>query len=99
MMLSRLHLPGLEDFHPSGSRSRTQLEDLDKMNPSVAMPEEIFSPTLIIYGSRDNAYDGHRVADYFARLNTQDKELIVIPDSGHFLFLQKLYKEKDLEEL
>ena len=67
----------------------TLLENLDKVNPSVAIPEEIFSPTLIIYGSRDNAYDGHRVADYFARLNTQDKELIVIPDSGHFLFLQK----------
>ena len=68
----------------------TQLEVLDKVNPSVvAVPEEIFSPTLIIYGSRDSAYDGHRVADYFARLNTQDKELIVMPDSGHFLFLQK----------
>ena len=67
----------------------TLLENFDKVNPSVAIPEEIFSPTLIIYGSRDNAYDGHWVADYFARLNTPDRELIVIPDSGHFLFLQK----------
>ena len=29
------------------------------------------------------------MADFFARLNTQDKELIVMPDSGHFLFIQK----------
>ena len=55
----------------------------------MAVPEDILTPTLIIYGSRDPAYDGHRVSDYFARLNTQDKELVVMPDSGHFLFLQK----------
>ena len=67
----------------------TQLEGLDAESQVVAVPEEISTPTLIIYGSRDSAYDGHRVSDYFARLNTQDKELIVMPDSGHFLFLQK----------
>ena len=67
----------------------TQLEGIDAEHPSVAVPEDILTPTLIIYGSRDPAYDGHRVSDYFARLNTQDKELVVMPDSGHFLFLQK----------
>ena len=67
----------------------TQMESLEKGNAAVAVPEDISTPTLIIYGSRDGAYEGHRVADFFARLNTQDKELIVLPDSGHFLFLQK----------
>ena len=67
----------------------TQLESLDAESPLVAIPEEISTPTLMIYGSRDAAYNAHRVSDYFARLNTQDKGLIVMPDSGHFLFLQK----------
>ena len=67
----------------------TQLESVEKGNAAVAVPEEISTPSLIIYGARDDAYEGHRVADFFARLNTQDKELIVMPDSGHFLFIQK----------
>ena len=67
----------------------TQLESVDKGTAAVAVPEEISAPTLIIYGARDGAYEGHRVADFFARLNTQDKELMLLPDSGHFLFIQK----------
>ncbi len=67
----------------------TRLESVEKGTAAVAVPEEISSPTLIIYGARDGAYEAHRVADFFARLNTQDKELMVLPDSGHFLFIQK----------
>ena len=67
----------------------TQLESVETGDGAVAVPEEISTPTLIIYGARDGAYEGHRVADFFARLNNHDKELIVLPDSGHFLFIQK----------
>jgi len=67
----------------------TRLESVEKGTAAVAVPEEISTPTLIIYGARDGAYEAHRVADFFARLNTQDKELMVLPDSGHFLFIQK----------
>ena len=67
----------------------TRLESVEKGTAALAVPEEISTPTLIIYGARDGAYEAHRVADFFARLNTQDKELMVLPDSGHFLFIQK----------
>ena len=67
----------------------TRLESVEKGTAAAAVPEEISTPTLIIYGARDGAYEAHRVADFFARLNTQDKELMVLPDSGHFLFIQK----------
>ncbi len=67
----------------------TRLESVEKGTAAVAVPEEISTPTLIIYGARDGAYEAHRVADFFARLNTQDKELMLLPDSGHFLFIQK----------
>ena len=29
------------------------------------------------------------MAGFFARLKTQDKELMLLPNSGHFLFIQK----------
>ena len=70
---------------PNGAR----LESVEKGTAVLAVPEEISTPTLIIYGARDGAYDAHQVADFFARLNTGDKELMLLPDSGHFLFIQK----------
>jgi pimeloyl-ACP methyl ester carboxylesterase len=54
-----------------------------------AEPEDIAVPTMIIYGVRDAGYQPERVSDFFARLNTQDKSLVVIPDAGHFLIIQK----------
>ena len=54
-----------------------------------AAPEAITVPTLMIYGARDAGYRPEQVADFFARLNTPDKTLIVVPDAGHFLLLQK----------
>ncbi len=67
----------------------TRLESVEKGTAALAVPEEISTPTLIIYGARDGAYEAHRVADFFARLKTQDKELMLLPNSGHFLFIQK----------
>ena len=54
-----------------------------------AAPEAITVPTLMIYGARDAGYRPAQVADFFARLNTPDKTLMVVPDAGHFLILQK----------
>jgi pimeloyl-ACP methyl ester carboxylesterase len=51
--------------------------------------EDIAVPTMIVYGVRDAGYQPVRVADFFARLNTEDKALVVLPDAGHFLIIQK----------
>lgn len=55
----------------------------------VAAPEDITVPTQIIYGVHDKGWKPENISNFFARLNTPDKALIVLPDSGHFLFLQK----------
>ncbi len=44
----------------------TRLESVEKGTAALAVPEEISTPTLIIYGARDGAYEAHRVADFFA---------------------------------
>lgn len=67
----------------------TRLESVADGTAVFAAPEDITAPTLIIYGAQDGGYDAHRVADFFARLNTPDKGLLVLPDAGHFLFIQK----------
>jgi len=71
------------------SPNGTRLESVENGTGVAALPETITSPTLVIYGARDSAYDAQRVADYFASLATQDKQLMVFPDSGHFLFIQQ----------
>ena len=70
---------------PNGAR----LESVEKGTAVLAVPDEICAPTLIIYGARDGAYEAHGVANFFARLNSEDKVLMLFPDSGHFLFIQK----------
>lgn len=52
-------------------------------------PERITVPTLLIYGARDAAYQAESVAGFFARLNTTDKALAVVPGAGHFLIIQR----------
>ena len=51
-------------------------------------PAAITRPTLLIYGSADGIYQPQKVADFFIKLPTADKALIVIPDAGHFLHMQ-----------
>jgi pimeloyl-ACP methyl ester carboxylesterase len=53
------------------------------------VPEQLTVPTLMVYGARDNAYDAEKAASFFARIANDDKALVVVPDSGHFLVLQK----------
>ena len=55
-------------------------------------PEEITVPTLMVYGERDSIYRPKEAADFFARLKTPDKTLIVIPNADHFLIIEKPYK-------
>lgn len=57
--------------------------------PLRAAPEEISVPTLMIYGARDAGYRPEPLADFFSKLNTTDKALVVVPDAGHFLIIQK----------
>ena len=57
--------------------------------PQPAAPEEITVPTHIIYGALDGGYRPEQVAGFFAKLGTSDKALTVLPNGGHFLFLQE----------
>jgi len=57
--------------------------------PLRAAPEEISVPTLMIYGARDAGYRPEALADFFSKLNTTDKALVVVPDAGHFLIIQR----------
>jgi pimeloyl-ACP methyl ester carboxylesterase len=54
-------------------------------------PTQLTVPTLLIYGARDSAYQPENVANFFARINNPDKALVVVPDAGHFLMVQKPY--------
>jgi pimeloyl-ACP methyl ester carboxylesterase len=58
--------------------------------PLRAAPEDISVPTQVIYGAREAGYRPEEVSSFFARLNTSDKALIVVPDAGHFLLIQKM---------
>jgi pimeloyl-ACP methyl ester carboxylesterase len=57
--------------------------------PLRAPPEQISTPTLIIYGARDAGYRPDQLTAFFSRLNTTDKALVIVPDAGHFLLIQK----------
>jgi pimeloyl-ACP methyl ester carboxylesterase len=57
--------------------------------PLRAAPEDLVVPTLIIYGARDTVYRPEQVTDFFSRLSTSDKALVIVPDAGHFLIIQK----------
>ncbi len=70
---------------PNGLRR----ERVDGSQPPKPNPEHITVPTLMVYGARDAAYQPESVAGFFARLNTADKALMVVPDAGHFLIIQK----------
>ena len=70
---------------PNGLR-RQAAEGGQALRP---VAEQITTPTLLIYGARDAGYQPENVASFFARLNTTDKALVVVPDAGHFLIIQK----------
>ena len=70
---------------PNGARP----ESVEKGTAVLAVPNEICAPTLIIYGATDGVYEAHGVANFFARLNSEDTVLMLLPDSGHFLFIKK----------
>lgn len=55
----------------------------------IAGPAQITTPTLMIYGARDGAYQSEPVSAFFSKLNTPDKALVVVPNAGHFLIIQK----------
>jgi pimeloyl-ACP methyl ester carboxylesterase len=58
-----------------------------------ANPDEVQCPTLMIYadGADQSAYMLGSIerAEYFERLPTGDKALVVIPDGGHYAHLQR----------
>jgi alpha-beta hydrolase superfamily lysophospholipase len=62
--------------------------DFARGSPPVD-PLAIRRPTLLVYGAADRLYQPAAVADFFARLATDDKALVVVPGAGHFLHLQK----------
>lgn len=62
--------------------------DLARGSPSVE-PSSLRRPTLLIYGAADRLYQPSAVADFFARLATDDKALVIVPGAGHFLQIQR----------
>jgi pimeloyl-ACP methyl ester carboxylesterase len=56
-----------------------------------AAAEDIRVPTLMLYGDRDGAYRPEVLLDFFSKLNTTDKALVVVPNASHFLIIEKQY--------
>jgi alpha-beta hydrolase superfamily lysophospholipase len=46
-------------------------------------PTAIRAPTLILYGARDPLYAPEAVSKLFAALGTEDRTLVLLPDSDH----------------
>jgi pimeloyl-ACP methyl ester carboxylesterase len=62
-------------------------------------PTRITVPTLMIYGAQDNVcrVDQKDLPGYFRDLATRDKALVIVPEAGHALLLERarrtLYRE------
>ncbi len=84
----------LADFvmqHEPKSPNGIRLENARGSTASVA--EQIRRPTLMLYGSaaaqQNYMQGGLQRADFFEKLNTRDRALIIVPDGGDYAHLQK----------
>jgi pimeloyl-ACP methyl ester carboxylesterase len=52
-------------------------------------PQQITVPTMIIYGEYDYYAKDDDLLPFFAQIKTHDKQLVLLPNGGHALMLEK----------
>jgi pimeloyl-ACP methyl ester carboxylesterase len=62
---------------------------VDNANLPILDPIQITMPTMVVFGEYDYAAAEEDLLPFFARLNTRDKQYVLLPHGGHALILEK----------
>jgi pimeloyl-ACP methyl ester carboxylesterase len=62
-------------------------------------PQQITVPTMIIYGEYDYYAKDDDLLPFFAEIKARDKQLVLLPNGGHALMLEKDHRRFQHEVL